>query len=84
MRVSKLKERRYSWKIKVAGADKDLIGWMSYKPDGADFEVNRGVTQPIAWALSSRYLFAFEAISVLLLAALVGAAFLARKEVMDR
>ncbi|MBI3857908.1 MAG: NADH-quinone oxidoreductase subunit J, partial [Planctomycetes bacterium] len=29
------------------------------------------------------YLFAFEAVSVLLLAALVGAAFLARKEVRE-
>jgi NADH:ubiquinone oxidoreductase subunit 6 (subunit J) len=49
----------------------------------ADFTVYRGITEPIARALAGPYLFAFEAVSVLLLAALVGAAFLARKEVRE-
>ena len=48
-----------------------------------DFTVYRGVTEPAARALAGPYLFAFESISVLLLAALVGAAFLARKEVRE-
>ena len=41
------------------------------------------VTEPIALALAGPYLFAFEVVSVLLLAALIGAAFLARKEVKE-
>ena len=44
---------------------------------------DKGVTLLAARGLSTRYLFAFEVVSVLLLAALVGAAFLARKEVKD-
>ena len=48
--------------------------------DKPDFVVTRGVTEPIARALAGDYLFAFEAVAVLLLAALVGAAFLAPKE----
>ena len=48
-----------------------------------DFVVYRGITEPIALALAGPYLFAFEVVSVLLLAALVGAAFLARKEVRE-
>jgi NADH:ubiquinone oxidoreductase subunit 6 (subunit J) len=48
-----------------------------------DFSVNHGITEPVARALAGDYLLAFEAVSVLLLAALVGAAFLARKEVRE-
>ena len=48
-----------------------------------DFLVYNGVTEPAALALAGPYLFAFEVVSVLLLAALVGAAFLARKEVKE-
>jgi hypothetical protein len=51
--------------------------------DQVDFRVFKGVTEPAAQALATRYLFAFEIVSVLLLAALVGAAFLARKEVKE-
>ena len=47
------------------------------------FDVHKGVTLLAARGLSTRYLFAFEVVSVLLLAALVGAAFLARKEVKE-
>jgi len=41
----------------------------------------RTLTEALGYGLMSRYLLPFEAISVLLLAALIGAAFLARKEV---
>lgn len=51
--------------------------------DAAVFDVHDGVTKPVALALAGPYLFAFEVVSVLLLAALVGAAFLARKEVRE-
>jgi NADH:ubiquinone oxidoreductase subunit 6 (subunit J) len=80
VRLSNLKDTKFTWKIQVVG-DKESP-WMSPKGD-PDFVVQKGVTEPIAWALANRYLFAFEAISVLLLAALVGAAFLARKEVRE-
>jgi NADH:ubiquinone oxidoreductase subunit 6 (subunit J) len=45
-----------------------------------EFEVHKGVTLLAARGLAGRYLFAYDVVSVLLLAALVGAAFLARKE----
>ncbi len=48
-----------------------------------EFDVHLGATKPVALALAGPYLFAFEVVSVLLLAALVGAAFLARKEVRE-
>jgi NADH:ubiquinone oxidoreductase subunit 6 (subunit J) len=51
--------------------------------DDPDLTVRRGVTKALAWGLAGPYLFAFEVVSVLLLAALVGAAFLARKEVRE-
>ena len=52
-------------------------------PATKDFAVYRGITEPVAMALAGPYLLAFEVVSVLLLAALVGAAFLARKEVRE-
>jgi NADH:ubiquinone oxidoreductase subunit 6 (subunit J) len=52
-------------------------------PSTKDFTVNRGITRSVARALAGPYLLAFEVVSVLLLAALVGAAFLARKEVRE-
>ncbi len=48
---------------------------------GHAFTIYKGVTKPAAFALMRNYLLAFEVVSVLLLAALIGAAFLARKEV---
>jgi hypothetical protein len=57
--------------------------YLSAPGDKPDFSVSRGITEPVAKALAGDYLFAFEAVSVLLLAALVGAAFLARKEVRE-
>jgi NADH:ubiquinone oxidoreductase subunit 6 (subunit J) len=49
--------------------------------DGGGFEVEAGLTRPLGMALMSRHLLPFEVVSVLLLAALIGASFLARKEV---
>ena len=73
-------EPRVKWQAKLVGTSgEDLSPWTS----SLDFEVNEGVTRLAARGLSGRYLFAFEVVSVLLLAALVGAAFLARKEVKE-
>ena len=84
----KLDEGDYQWTVKLMGTEKDPKGekkdaeWTL--PVGrAQFGIRRGVTEPIAMALAGPYLFAFEVVSVLLLAALVGAAFLARKEVRE-
>jgi NADH:ubiquinone oxidoreductase subunit 6 (subunit J) len=87
----KLPEGEWRWSVKLLGTDKSdpraAKPWESGSaaaPGGkADFNVKKGVTEPIAMALAGPYLFAFEVVSVLLLAALVGAAFLARKEVKE-
>ena len=73
-----LAEKSYTWSLCFDGPEGESK-WM----EGGEFTVRKGVTEPVAMALAGPYLFAFEAISVLLLAALVGAAFLARKEVKD-
>jgi len=84
----KLPEGEYHWRVKLVGREKDAKGgsrdaeW-TFPAAKTDFSVRRGVTEPIARALAGPYLFAFEVVSVLLLAALVGAAFLARKEVKE-
>jgi NADH:ubiquinone oxidoreductase subunit 6 (subunit J) len=84
----KLPEGEYHWRVKLVGHEKDDKGavkdaeW-TFPAAKTDFSVRRGVTEPIALALAGPYLFAFEVVSVLLLAALVGAAFLARKEVRE-
>jgi NADH:ubiquinone oxidoreductase subunit 6 (subunit J) len=84
----KLDEGEYTWTVKLLGTQKDASGarkdaeW-TMPAARAQFSVRRGVTEPIARALAGPYLFAFEVVSVLLLAALVGAAFLARKEVKE-
>lgn len=84
----KLPEGDYRWSVRLVGREKDAKGaeteksW-TFPAARTDFNVRRGVTEPIAMALAGPYLFAFEVVSVLLLAALVGAAFLARKEVKD-
>ncbi len=83
-----LPEGDYRWTVKLVGRDKDAKGgsqeveW-TFPAANTEFKVRRGVTEPIARALAGPYLFAFEVVSVLLLAALVGAAFLARKEVRE-
>jgi NADH:ubiquinone oxidoreductase subunit 6 (subunit J) len=73
------------WRARILGATGEpLSDWTRPASDPAvDFVVYAGQTEPVARALASRHLFAFEAVSVLLLAALVGAAFLARKEVKE-
>jgi NADH:ubiquinone oxidoreductase subunit 6 (subunit J) len=73
----KLAEGDWHWSVRLLGREKDAKG------GEADFSIYRGVTQPIALALAGPYLFAFEVVSVVLLAALVGAAFLARKEIKE-
>ena len=81
-------EGDYRWTVKLVGREKDAKGefrdaeW-SFPAANTEFKVRKGVTEPIARALAGPYLFAFEVVSVLLLAALVGAAFLARKEVRE-
>jgi len=81
-------EGDYHWTVKLVGREKDAKGesrdaeW-TFPAANTEFKVRRGVTEPIARALAGPYLFAFEVVSVLLLAALVGAAFLARKEVRE-
>ncbi len=68
----------HQWRARLAGS----AAWTRGDAEkGVDFAVEKGVTKPAARALMGPYLLAFEAISVLLLAALVGAAYLARKEV---
>ena len=76
-----LPEGAYNWKVTLLGAEgtTELAGPKA----SPDFIVHKGITEPIALALASPYLLAFEAVSMLLLAALVGAAFLARKEVKE-
>lgn len=86
-----LPEGDWRWSVKLLGSDrsdpKAPKSWetaAASAPGGkSDFSVKKGVTEPIAMALAGPYLFAFEVVSVLLLAALVGAAFLARKEVRE-
>jgi NADH:ubiquinone oxidoreductase subunit 6 (subunit J) len=84
----KLPVGEYHWSVKLLGREKDAQGvvqpreW-TFSAAKTDFSVQKGVTEPIAMALAGPYLFAFEVVSVLLLAALVGAAFLARKEVRE-
>ncbi len=81
-------EGDYHWTVKLVGREKDAKGefrdaeW-TFPAANTEFKVRKGVTEPIARALAGPYLFAFEVVSVLLLAALVGAAFLARKEVRE-
>jgi len=89
-RLEELQEWDWHWGIRMIGPEKSAEPEKQAKPvylsapgDKADFTVNRGITESVARALAGDYLFAFEAVSVLLLAALVGAAFLARKEVRE-
>lgn len=82
-----LEEGDWTWTATLKGTKADGTPWegvLDPPTSGkADFTVYRGITEPVARALAGPYLLAFEAVSVLLLAALVGAAFLARKEVRE-
>jgi NADH:ubiquinone oxidoreductase subunit 6 (subunit J) len=75
----------FHWRVRLTGKSGEvLVPWTRGEDDAtADFTAHKGVTRLAALGLSGRYLFAFEVVSVLLLAALVGAAFLARKEVKE-
>jgi NADH:ubiquinone oxidoreductase subunit 6 (subunit J) len=75
--------KAYTWWARLRSDPEDPTPWTPSAGPGPDFEVRRGITEPVAQALMGPYLFAFEVVSLLLLAALVGAAFLARKEVKD-
>jgi NADH-quinone oxidoreductase subunit J len=79
-----LAEGKWQWQARLTGPNlthpMERVGDADDKPD---FQIYRGITEPAALALAGPYLFAFEVVSVLLLAALVGAAFLARKEVKE-
>ena len=77
-----LKEGEWRWSARVRGLDWEGP-WVESPAGKPDFVVFRGVIEPIALALAGPYLFAFDVVSVLLLAALIGAAFLARKEVKE-
>lgn len=74
------KSPKVTWTARLVGAaGEDLTP----ESPPLSFELHKGVTLMAARGLAGRYLFAFEVVSVLLLAALVGAAFLARKEVKE-
>ncbi len=83
MELRGLPEGMCAYRVRLRGADGAFSNWVVKDPlaGPADFSVSRGLTKPLARALMGPYLFAFEVVSVLLLAALVGAAYLARKEV---
>jgi len=83
VRLAGLKEGPLRWQAKFFGPEAEGMPVLSLRGAGDDCVVYKGITEPIAWALGKPYLLAFEAVSVLLLAALVGAAFLARKEVRE-
>lgn len=70
-----------TWEVQLRGPAGAIGAPMAAGGMPADFLIFPGVTEPVALGLAGRHLFAFEVVSVLLLAALVGAAFLARKEV---
>jgi NADH-quinone oxidoreductase subunit J len=60
-----------------------LIDPVTWTVTGKEWTLEVGLTRPLGRSLMNRYLLAFEVVSVLLLAALVGAAYIARKEVKD-
>ncbi|HZN62567.1 MAG TPA: NADH-quinone oxidoreductase subunit J [Planctomycetota bacterium] len=80
----RLPEGKYRWRVRldVEGGDSP---WVEYgvDKDVPDFTSEKGLTRALGRAFMGPYLLAFEVVSVLLLAALVGAAFLARKEVRE-
>jgi NADH:ubiquinone oxidoreductase subunit 6 (subunit J) len=78
-----LPEGAVSWRVRLRKGE-EASGWaQAPTAGGAHFTVHRGLTKPLARALMGPYLLAFEIVSVLLLAALVGAVTLARKEIRE-
>jgi NADH:ubiquinone oxidoreductase subunit 6 (subunit J) len=79
----RLDEAKYRWKVRLAD-DEGESPWAEFGAgDAPDFVSEKGLTRALGRAFMGPYLLAFEIVSVLLLAALVGAAFLARKEVRE-
>jgi NADH:ubiquinone oxidoreductase subunit 6 (subunit J) len=80
----RLPEGTYRWRVRL---DEESVEspWIEYGVDKdiPDFTSEKGLTRALGRAFMGPYLLAFEVVSVLLLAALVGAAFLARKEVRE-
>jgi NAD(P)H-quinone oxidoreductase subunit 6 len=78
----RLEEAKYRWSVRLDRPDVESA-WVDYglEQGKPDFESEKGLTRAIGRAFMGNYLLAFEVVSVLLLAALVGASFLARKEV---
>lgn len=80
--LRRLPEGEIHWRARLSRADGRVTEWGGGgTPWETRLTVHRGRTRPLARALMGPYLFAFEAVSFLLVAALVGAAYLARKEV---
>jgi NADH:ubiquinone oxidoreductase subunit 6 (subunit J) len=79
----RLDEGKYRWKVRLVD-DESESPWAEFGTgDAPDFTSEKGLTRALGRAFMGPYLLAFEIVSVLLLAALVGAAFLARKEVRE-
>lgn len=86
IRCRSLAEGPSRWHFRLNGADGPLTDWVPEPPTVTErlepnFVVRNGLIETAGEGLMGRYLLPFELASVLLLAALVGAAFLARKEV---
>jgi len=84
--LERLPEGRYRWGVRFED-EAGETGWAEFGARGegleADFIAEKGLTKALGRAFMGPYLLAFEVVSVLLLAALVGAAYLARKEVKE-
>lgn len=79
----RLAEASYRWRLRLEGEEGETA-WVGFSEGKAvDFVSEKGLTKALGRAFMGPYLLAFEVVSVLLLAALVGAAFLARKEVRE-
>jgi NADH:ubiquinone oxidoreductase subunit 6 (subunit J) len=78
-----LPEGKVSWRVRLHRGAEATEWAEAPKGGGAHVSVHRGLTKPLARAFMGPYLFAFEVVSILLLAALVGAVTLARKEVRE-
>ena len=84
MDFERLEEGKYRWKARLDQEGFETP-WVEFgtSRETADFVSEKGLTRALGRAFMGPYLLAFEVVSVLLLAALVGAAFLARKEVRE-
>jgi len=84
--LERLEDGPYRWKVRLEdeGGESPWVPFGALGAgDEADFVVEKGLTRALGRGFMGPYLLAFETVSVLLLAALVGAAYLARKEVKE-